>query len=393
MQSLGFPARTSESSTTPLSPGLSASSALATRSPKLGSRSPQLSAIDASLQPSLMSLATNSAAQQAPSPIAALQKLLSTASRAYHRRHVLSVRAFNRDDLHTLFSVASEMRSLVERGIPIDVARGRVLSTLFYEPSTRTSSSFEAAMARLGGSTVAVTPATSSVVKGESLADTVRTLGCYADVIALRHPAAGSAQEGARYSPVPIINAGDGIGEHPTQVRLPFLCCFSSLTDIFLLSQAFLDIYTIREELGTVNGLTITMVGDLKNGRTVHSLVKLLSLYSVSLIFVSPPSLTMPESVKAEAEKAGIPIIETTSLASVISKTDVLYVTRVQQERFSDPAEYERVKNAYIVNNEVLANAKEHTIVLHPLPRNAELDPSVDVRSFLPFFFLFNIHR
>ncbi|GAA5900006.1 hypothetical protein JCM6882_007023 [Rhodosporidiobolus microsporus] len=357
MQSLGFPAKSSESVISPASPALPASSA---RSPKLSSRSPRLEATDAALQPSLMSLAGPVApAAQQVSPMASLQALLARYSRAYHRRHVLSVRAFSREDLHALFTVASEMRGLVERGIPIDVARGRVLSTLFYEPSTRTSGSFEAAMARLGGSTVAVTPGTSSVVKGESLADTVRTLGCYADVIALRHPAAGSAQEGAKYSPVPILNAGDGIGEHPT--------------------QAFLDIYTIREELGTVNGLTITMVGDLKNGRTVHSLVKLLSLYSVSLIFVAPPSLSMPESVKAEAEKAGIPILETTSLASVIGKTDVLYVTRVQQERFADVAEYESVKNAYIINNEVLAGAKESTIVLHPLPRNQELDPSVDL--------------
>ncbi|GAA6005743.1 hypothetical protein JCM10207_005319 [Rhodosporidiobolus poonsookiae] len=359
MQSLGFPAKSSESVTSPLSPAM-ASAALATRSPKLGSsKSPRLDASEAALQPSLMSLAGPVAPAQHASPMDGLVKLLSTSSRAYYRRHILSVRAFSRDDLHILFSVASEMRSLVERGIPIDIARGRVLSTIFYEPSTRTSASFEAAMARLGGSTVAITPGTSSVVKGESLGDTVRTLGCYADVIALRHPAAGSAQEGAKYSPVPILNAGDGIGEHPT--------------------QAFLDVYTIREELGTVNGLTITMVGDLKNGRTVHSLVKLLSLYSVSLIFVAPSSLSMPESVKAEAEKAGIPILETTSLASVIGKTDVLYVTRVQQERFADLDEYERVKNAYIVNNEVLASAKEHTIVMHPLPRNAELDASVDL--------------
>ncbi|BGP52977.1 hypothetical protein JCM8202_004061 [Rhodotorula sphaerocarpa] len=331
------------------------------KSPKLGSsRSPRLDAVsEPALQPSLMSLTGPVSSSLTPaSPMAGLAKLLATASRAYNGRHILSVRAFSRDDLHILFGVASEMRMLTERGIPIELLRGRVLSTLFYEPSTRTSASFEAAMARLGGSTVAVTAGTSSVVKGETLADSVRTLGCYADVIALRHPAAGSAQEAARYSPVPIINAGDGIGEHPT--------------------QAFLDIYTIREELGTVNGLTITMVGDLKNGRTVHSLVKLLSLYSVSLIFVAPPSLSMPESVKQEAERAGVPVFETTSLASVIGQTDVLYVTRVQQERFASPAEYEAVKDAYIVNNELLSGAKEHTIVLHPLPRNQELDPSVD---------------
>ncbi|GAA5908065.1 bifunctional carbamoylphosphate synthetase/aspartate transcarbamylase [Sporobolomyces salmoneus] len=359
MQSLGFSSKPYE--TTPLSPTTS-SSAVSTRSPKLGStRSPRLdAAADPSLQPSLMSLTSAPASLplSTSSPTDSLLKLLSTASRAYQRRHVLSVRAFTRDDLHVLFGVASEMRMLTERNIPIEIMRGRVLANLFYEPSTRTSGSFEAAMARLGGSTMTVTPGMSSVVKGETLADTVRTLGCYGNVIALRHPGVGSAQEGARYSPVPIINAGDGIGEHPT--------------------QAFLDIYTIREELGTVNGLTITMVGDLKNGRTVHSLVRLLSLYSVTLNFVAPPGLGMPASVKAEAEKAGIQVFETPSLASVIAKTDVLYVTRVQQERFTDAAEYDRVKNAYVVNNELLAGAKEHCIVMHPLPRNAELDPEVD---------------
>ncbi|KAM0753284.1 putative bifunctional pyrimidine biosynthesis protein PyrABCN [Meredithblackwellia eburnea MCA 4105] len=357
LQSLGFPSKPFDSSASPVSPVIG-SGALATRSPKLGaSRSPRLDAVDAPLQPSLMSLATPSPASQlATNPLASLSNLVQNAS--YHRRHILSVRAFNRDDLHSLFGVASEMRMLVERHIPIDILRGRVMCTMFFEPSTRTSSSFQAAMNRLGGSVVATTPETSSVTKGESLADTVRTLGCYGDVIVLRHPAKGSAQEAAKFSPVPIINAGDGIGEHPT--------------------QALLDIYTIREELGTVNGLTITMVGDLKNGRTVHSLVKLLSLYSVQLNFVSPASLSMPESVKAEATKAGISFIETSSLASVIGSTDVLYVTRVQQERFTSVAEYEAVKNEYIVNNELLARAKSHCIVMHPLPRNAELDPEVD---------------
>ena len=143
--------------------------------------------------------------------------------------------------------------------------------------------------------------------------------------------------------------------------------------------QAFLDVYTIREELGTVNGLTITMVGDLKNGRTVHSLVRLLSLYSVSINLVSPASLTMPASVIEDARKAGITIVETPSLASVIGSTDVLYVTRVQQERFESVAEYEKVKDSYLINNELLSRAKEHCIVMHPLPRNAELDPEVDV--------------
>ncbi|KAL8283595.1 hypothetical protein RQP46_005390 [Phenoliferia psychrophenolica] len=358
LQSLGFPTKPYESISSPISPPLGPTSFA--KSPKLGTvptaRSPRLDAVDGGpINPSIMSL-TAPSTQRLNAHVSSLSTLLSNP--AYSRRHILSVRAFSRDDLHALFGVATEMRMLVERGIPIDVLKGRVMCTLFYEPSTRTSASFQAAMGRLGGSVVAVAPESSSVTKGESLADTVRTLGCYGDIIVLRHPAAGSAQTAAKYSPVPIINAGDGIGEHPT--------------------QAFLDIYTIREELGTVNGLTITMVGDLKNGRTVHSLVRLLSLYSVSLNFVSPSSLTMPESVKAEAAKAGVPIFETTSLASVIGSTDVLYVTRVQQERFTSVAEYDAVKSSYVVNNELLSRAKPHCIVMHPLPRNAELDPEVD---------------
>ncbi|KAI1287528.1 hypothetical protein EDD11_010338, partial [Mortierella claussenii] len=186
----------------------------------------------------------------------------------FSHRHVLSSKQFDRNDLHTLFSLAHEMRTQVERNGSIDLLHGKVMCSMFYEPSTRTSCSFSAAMCRLGGTVVGADGSSSSVVKGETLEDTVRTLGCYGDLIVLRHPAPGSAATAAKFSKVPVINAGDGIGEHPT--------------------QAFLDVYTIREELGTVNGLTITLVGDLKNGRTVHSLVKLLAYYSVTLNFVSP---------------------------------------------------------------------------------------------------------
>lgn len=223
LQSLGFPSKPYDNNQTPLSPSSSAppASLIATRSPKLGSsKSPKLDGIDLNPQPSLMSLASqqpSTALERLSAPAATLSTLVNNV--AYARRHILSVRAFSRDDLHVLFGVASEMRMHVERHIPIDILRGRVLCTLFFEPSTRTSSSFEAAMNRLGGTTVAVTPDTSSITKGESLADTVRTLGCYGDAIVLRHPAAGSAQTAAKYSPVPIINAGDGIGEHPTQVH------------------------------------------------------------------------------------------------------------------------------------------------------------------------------
>lgn len=221
LQSLGFPAKSYDN--VPGSPAV-----LAASTPKLGSRSPRLDAIDATLQPSLMSLTSQQPVpaaipaqitQSAASATSSLYALLANGSPAFSRRHILSVKSFTRDDLHILFGVASEIRMLIERNIPIDLMRGRVLCTLFYEPSTRTSCSFEAAMCRLGGSVVSVTPETSSVVKGESLADTIRTLGCYGDAVVLRHPAAGSAQVAAKFSPVPVLNAGDGTGEHPTQVR------------------------------------------------------------------------------------------------------------------------------------------------------------------------------
>jgi len=201
----------------------------------------------------------------------------------------------------------------------------------------------------------------SSVLKGETLADTVRTLGCYGDAIVIRHPEVGSVQLAAKFSPVPIINAGDGVGEHPT--------------------QALLDVYTIRSELGTVNGRIITLLGDLKNGRTVHSLVRLLSLYSVRLNLVSPASLAMPANVVAAARKAGVPVRQCDSLEEVLADTDVLYVTRVQKERFDNELEWQQVKDAYRIDHAVLARAKEDMIVMHPLPRINEIDPEVDFDS------------
>ncbi|KAI0051295.1 carbamoyl-phosphate synth [Auriscalpium vulgare] len=280
---------------------------------------------------------------------------------AFHRRHILSVKQFTHKDIYDLFSLAHEMRLQVERNGAVEILRGKVLCTLFYEPSTRTSSSFEAAMKRCGGEVVQVTPDTSSVQKGESMPDTIRTLACYGDAVVIRHPDVGSSQLAAKYSPVPVINAGDGIGEHPT--------------------QALLDVYTIRSELGTVNGRTITLLGDLKNGRTVHSLVTLLCLYSVRLNFVSPPSLAMPASVVAAARKAGVHVHQCESLEEVLGETDVLYVTRVQKERFKDEKEWERVKDVYRVDHAVLARAKDEMIVMHPLPRLTEIDPEVDFDS------------
>ncbi|KAI0085254.1 carbamoyl-phosphate synthase [Irpex rosettiformis] len=280
---------------------------------------------------------------------------------AFHRKHILTVKQFTHRDVHELFSIAHEMQLQVERNGILDILKGKVLATLFYEPSTRTASSFDAAMKRCGGEVVAVNVDSSSVLKGETLPDTIRTLGCYADGIVIRHPDVGSSQLAAKFSPVPVINAGDGIGEHPT--------------------QALLDVYTIRSELGTVNGRTITLLGDLKNGRTVHSLVTLLCMYSVRLNFVAPASLAMPSSVVNAARRAGVQVQQYESLEDVLGETDVLYVTRIQKERFSSDAEWMAVKDAYRIDHALLARAKEDMIVMHPLPRVNEIDPEVDFDS------------
>ncbi len=237
---------------------------------------------------------------------------------------------------------------------------GRVLAALFYEPSTRTSASFIAAMERLGGGVIPITQGVqfSSVAKGESLPDTIRTLEQYADVIVLRHPEVGSAREAAAAASVPVINAGDGAGEHPT--------------------QALLDLYTIQNELGTLDGLHVAMVGDLRFGRTVHSLTKLLSLYDVRLTFVSPEILRLPLDLMNEVRDAGKPVRETYSVADVIEDVDVLYVTRVQKERFTDLAQYESVKDYYTITPELMTRAKERMVVMHPLPRVGEIAPEVD---------------
>ena len=277
----------------------------------------------------------------------------------WYGKDIISVRQFEREDLEYIFGVAHEMRGMVERIGTFDLLKGKILANLFYEPSTRTSSSFTSAMERLGGSVIPINEVRySSVTKGESLTDTVRTLECYADVIVLRHPETGSAAIAAQAARKPLINAGDGIGEHPT--------------------QALLDALTIREELGRLEDLTVTMLGDLKYGRTVHSLARLLSLYKVKLNFVSPNILRMPREVLDEVGSKGIAQAELDSLDSVLPETDVLYVTRVQKERFEDPAEYEKVKGAYVIDAEVMKAAKQDMIVMHPLPRVGEISADFD---------------
>ena len=277
----------------------------------------------------------------------------------FYGQHILSVSQFTRLDLEYIFAVAGDMRTMVERVGTFDLLKGKILVNLFYEPSTRTSSSFTAAMERLGGSVIPINEVRySSVSKGESLPDTVRTLEAYSDVIVLRHPETGAAATAAKYCRKPIINAGDGIGEHPT--------------------QALLDLFTIREELGRVDGLTVTMLGDLKYGRTVHSLSRLLALYGVKLNYVSPDTLRMPPALAEELRARGISQTEQTGLDGVLPETDVLYVTRVQKERFENLDEYEAVKGVYVITPQTLSRAKERMIVMHPLPRVGEIAMEVD---------------
>ena len=277
----------------------------------------------------------------------------------FYGKDILSVKQFTRQDLDYIFGVAHEMQEMVARVGSFDLLKGKILANLFYEPSTRTSSSFTSAMERLGGSVIPINEVRySSVSKGESLPDTVRTLDCYADVIVLRHPEAGASALAAKYARKPVINAGDGVGEHPT--------------------QALLDLFTIVAELGVADGLTITMLGDLKYGRTVHSLARLLSLYDVKLNYVSPEILKMPEEIMGEVSQQGISQAEYDSLEAVIGNTDVLYVTRVQKERFTDLSEYEVVKNAFVITADTLKEAKDEMIVMHPLPRVGEISMDVD---------------
>ncbi|OTA94475.1 hypothetical protein M434DRAFT_394747 [Hypoxylon sp. CO27-5] len=278
---------------------------------------------------------------------------------AFKNAHVLSVKQYTRSDLHLLFTVAQEMRLGVDREGVLNILRGRVLCTMFYEPSTRTSSSFDAAMQRLGGRTIPITTTHSSVQKGESLQDTLRTLECYGDAIVLRHPEEASMDVAKKYSKVPIINGGNGSKEHPT--------------------QAFLDLFTIREELGTVQGLTITFVGDLLYGRPVHSLVYLLRHYQVQVQLVAPKALALPPDVRNLLKESGQLLCESEELTpEILSRSDVLYCTRVQKERFPSTEAYEKVKNSYRIDNATLKYAKQTTRVLHPLPRNEEVAEEVD---------------
>lgn len=281
------------------------------------------------------------------------------ANSPFKRQHIVSINQFARPDVDNLLQVADNMKQAVEQKGVLDILNNKLLCLMFYEPSTRTSTSFDAAMQRLGGRTIPIAVAHSSTVKGETLQDSIRTLGSYADGIVLRHPSNDSADIAARASPVPIINGGNGSREHPT--------------------QAFLDLFTITQELGRVEGSTIIFLGDLKYGRTVHSLSRLLAHYNVTIQLVSPTELNLPSTVRDELVSRGVRLIESDELTpEILGRSDVVYCTRVQQERFADPAQYEQLKDSFIVTPEVLKHAKSTSVVMHPLPRKAEISEEVD---------------
>jgi aspartate carbamoyltransferase catalytic subunit len=285
-------------------------------------------------------------------------------------KHIVSVKQLgNKKLLEQFFASAERMeRDDKLRALPQSL-RGRILATLFYEPSTRTRFSFEAAMQKLGGSVLTAENAkeSSSASKGESIADTVRIVSGYADAIVLRHYEEGTAALAAKASPIPVINAGDGSGEHPT--------------------QALADIYTIQKELGRVDGLKVTLIGDLLNGRTIHSLLPLLSLYSgVTITLVSPLQLRLPSKYTRYLEAKGVSFLETEKLAPSIRAADVVYVTRVQRERFASEEEYKLVKDAYIIDAKMADKLKSKAIIMHALPRVKEISPDVDANYRAAYF-------
>ena len=282
----------------------------------------------------------------------------------FEGRDVISIKDFSREEIDYVLKLGQAMEPIALEGS--DMLKGKILATLFFEPSTRTRLSFESAMHKLGGSAIGFAEAEiASVKKGENLADTVRVVENYADVIALRHPLEGAARLAAEFAKVPIINGGSGAEEHPT--------------------QALLDLYTVIKEKSKIDGLKIAFVGDLRYGRTVHSLAYALSLYDIELYLVSPESLKMRREVLHTIEEK-ISVTQKTSLEKIVPLIDVLYVTRIQKERFPDPAEYAKVRGSYTIDLQTLKKAKEDLIILHPLPRIDEVAAEVDKTSYARYF-------
>jgi len=278
-------------------------------------------------------------------------------------RNLISITDFNKDEYTKILDMAEDF----EKQSVQNIADGKVVATLFFEPSTRTRLSFESAANRLGAKIIGFTDAaSSSTSKGESLSDTIKTVCCYADLIVMRHHLEGAARLASEVASVPIINAGDGANQHPT--------------------QCLLDLYSIRKTQHTLDNLHIALVGDLKYGRTVHSLVEAMCNYNTTFHLISPPSLKLPSSVKMHIQKHNLQYHQYTEIHEAIDKVDILYMTRVQRERFLDIQDYEKVKNAYILEQSMLEKCKPNLKILHPLPRVNEIHTNVDATEQAYYF-------
>jgi len=274
-------------------------------------------------------------------------------------RDIISIRDLSKKEIDHILNYANKMLPYAKGKKYDAILKGKVLSSLFFEPSTRTRLSFETAMNRLGGRVIGFAdPSGTSQKKGESLADTIRMADSYSDAIVIRHHQEGAARLAAEFADVPVINAGDGAGHHPT--------------------QCLLDLFTIRAEKKGIKNKNIVLLGDLKYGRTVHSLAYALALYGAKLTFLSPVTLKMPTEVINDCKELGVEPLQTSSLDKAVKEADVLYVTRIQKERFPDPGEYNRVVGSYKINIELIKEARKDIIVMHPLPRITEIDPEVD---------------
>lgn len=274
-------------------------------------------------------------------------------------RDVLSSYHFSLEELKLVINTSEKFEERIKGGEIIKILDGKVVACLFFEPSTRTRLCFESAAHRLGAEVISVTdPMSSSIAKGETMVDTIKTVDGYSDFIVIRHPMKGAAQIAAENAEHPVLNAGDGIGEHPT--------------------EAFIDMYTILKEKGSLGGHTVTLLGDLKYGRTVHSLAYFLFISGNKTIFVSPKSLKMPQELTGDLKKRGAAIEETEDINAALAKSDIVYVTRVQRERFENKQEYDKIKGSYIINMSVIKHAKKGITVMHPLPRVDELTTDVD---------------
>jgi len=285
----------------------------------------------------------------------------------FKHRDIISIKDFSKEEIDNILKYAKQMIPYAKGEKHTTLLKQQILATLFFEPSTRTRLSFESAMHRLGGNVIGFSdPSGTSQKKGESLADTIRMADSYSDAIVIRHPQEGAARLAAEFSEVPILNAGDGAGQHPT--------------------QCLLDLFTILTEKKKIKGINIVLLGDLKYGRTVHSLAYALSLFQANLTFVSPDTLKMPKEVINECKEFGVEPLSTSNLEKAVKDADVLYATRIQKERFPDAEEYNRVVGSYKVNNVLLEQARQDLIVMHPLPRVVEIDPEVDKTPHAVYF-------